>query len=78
MLIIWLGAFLVIAGVIVLAKAALDRGRLSGTTQAAPNIRDGTLEPQHRGLRFLGLASNWPGLALMAFGAVLLLFGASA
>lgn len=77
MLVIWLGAFLVIAGVIFLAKAALDRGRLSGTTQAPPDVKDGTLEPQHQGLRFLGLASNWPGLALMAFGAALLLFGAA-
>ena len=77
MLVIWLGAFLVIAGVIFLAKAALDRGRLSGTKEAPADVRDGTLEPQHRGLRFLGLASNWPGLALMAFGAVLLLFAAA-
>lgn len=77
MLVIWLGAFLVIAGVVFLAKAALDRGRLSGTTQPPPGVKDGTLEPQHRGVRFLGLASNWPGLALMAFGAVLLLFGAA-
>ncbi len=76
MLVIWLGAFLVIAGVVLLAKAALDRGRLSGTTQG-PTDTGGTLEPQSRGVRFLGLSGNWPGLALMAFGAVLLLFGAT-
>jgi hypothetical protein len=77
MLVIWLGAFLVIAGVVLLAKAALDRGRLSGTTQGPTDIKDGTLEPQSRSVRFLGLSGNWPGLALMAFGAVLLLFGAT-
>ena len=75
MVVIWLGALLVIVGVVLLARSALDRGRLSGTANAPPGIRDGTLEPQHRGVRFLGLAGNWPGLALMAFGAVLLLFG---
>jgi len=72
--VIWFGAFLVIAGVVLLAKAAIDRGRLSG---AASGPRDGTLEPEHRGVRFLGLAGNWPGLALIAFGAALLLFGAA-
>ncbi|GLS32725.1 hypothetical protein SAMN04488498_12071 [Mesorhizobium albiziae] len=75
--VIWLGAFLVIAGVLLLAKAAIDRGRLSGTANGSPGLRDGTLEPEHRGVRFLGLAGNWPGLALIAFGAALLLFGAA-
>jgi hypothetical protein len=77
MAIIWLGAFLVIAGVLYLANQALDRGRLSGTTRAPPGVKDGTLEPRRRGVRFLGLTGNWPGLVLMALGAVLLLFGAA-
>nr|WP_245181710.1 hypothetical protein [Sinorhizobium mexicanum] len=40
--------------------------------------RDGTgptLEPEQQGLGFLGFGRNWPGLALMAIGAALLLFG---
>jgi hypothetical protein len=32
-----------------------------------------TLEPRHRGLRFLGLKANWPGLLLVAIGAIMLL-----
>lgn len=32
-----------------------------------------TLEPRRRGLGFLGVSQNWPGLLMMAVGAVLLL-----
>ena len=32
-----------------------------------------TLEPSRRGLRFLGITANWPGLLMLAAGAVLLL-----
>jgi hypothetical protein len=32
-----------------------------------------TLEPPHRGLRFLGLSQNWPGLLMMGIGIILLL-----
>jgi hypothetical protein len=35
-----------------------------------------TLEPRERGGGF-GLATNWPGLALIALGAILLLVGAT-
>ena len=34
---------------------------------------DRTLEPRHRGVGFLGLGANWPGLLMMAVGALLLL-----
>jgi hypothetical protein len=34
-----------------------------------------TLEPQHQGLRFLGLSKNWPGIVTIALGALLLAFG---
>jgi hypothetical protein len=81
MLVILLGALLVIGGLIYMASEALRRGRLSGTAgssaQSPADVRDGTLEPARHGVGFLGIAGNWPGLALMALGALLLLFGAA-
>lgn len=76
MLIIWLGGALVIAGLLYLAGQAIWRGRMSGAPLARPDTPKNTLEPPHRGVRFLALGPNWPGLALMAAGAVLLLVGA--
>jgi hypothetical protein len=78
MLVILLGALLVIGGLVYLVAEALRRGRLSGTTgpsASQPTVRDGTLEPERHGVGFLGIAGNWPGLAMMALGAILLLFG---
>ena len=74
MLVIWLGALLVIVGVIVLANQAIGRGRLSqpGVSASAPVD---TLEPPRQGMRFLGLGSNWPGIVLIVIGGALLLFG---
>jgi hypothetical protein len=72
MLVIWLGALLVIIGVVLLASQAIWRGRLSGQGASAPA---GTLEPPRRGMRFLGIDSNWPGIVVLVLGAALLLFG---
>ena len=74
MLVIWLGALLVIVGVIVLANQAIGRGRLSQPGVSAPAQVD-TLEPPQQGMRFLGLGSNWPGILLIVIGGALLLFG---
>jgi hypothetical protein len=38
-------------------------------------VADNTLEPRRPGAGF-GLKNNWPGLALIALGAILLLLGA--
>jgi hypothetical protein len=76
MFIIWLGALLVVCGLTYMVYEALRRGRLSGTQRPAPAPKDGTLEPRRHGLGFLGLAGNWPGLALMAAGFLLMLLGA--
>jgi hypothetical protein len=51
------------------------RGSLSGPDSGRPV--GGTLEPRRRGVGFLGLEANWPGILLMAIGAVLLTLGAS-
>jgi hypothetical protein len=74
MLVIWLGALLVIIGVLFLATQAIWRGRLSGQSASSP-APAGTLEPPRRGMRFLGLDSNWPGILLIVFGGALLLIG---
>ena len=70
MFLMGLGVLLVIGGVLYMARATIWRGSLSRPA------RD-TLEPPRRGMRFLGLGTNWPGILLMAIGAVLLVSGAS-
>ena len=71
MLIIWLGALLVLGGVLFLAAQAIWRGRLSERRSRSAPAGD-TLEPRERGRGF-ALATNWPGLVLIALGAILLL-----
>jgi hypothetical protein len=76
MFLIGLGALLVLGGILYyMARAAIWRGPLSGPDSSLP-VRD-TLEPPRRGVRFLGLGTNWPGIFLMAIGAILLVSGAS-
>jgi hypothetical protein len=72
---IGLGALLVLWGVLYMARTAIRWGPLSGPDSSRP-ARD-TLEPPRRSVRFLGLGTNWPGILLMAIGAVLLVSGAS-
>jgi hypothetical protein len=74
MLLIWLGALLFVAGIVYLAGQAIWRGRMSEPGPVGLGSRN-TLEPAHRGVRFLGIGQNWPGLLLVAIGAILLLFG---
>jgi len=69
-----LGALLVLGGILYMAGTTIWRGPLSGPDSSAP-VRD-TLEPPRRSVRFLGLGTNWPGILLMAIGAVLLVSGA--
>ena len=82
MFVILFGALLTVAGVVYMAGAVLRRGRLSGPapSPAMPVHRGGnfvkpspTLEPRRRGLGFLGLSQNWPGLLMMGVGLILLL-----
>jgi hypothetical protein len=67
-----LGALLVLIGVVYMAAQPLWRGRLSGGRRLRSGKPSDTLEPQ-RPARGFGIGSNWPGLALVAVGAVLLL-----
>src|SRR5260370_38107033 len=73
MFLIGLGALLVLCGVLYMIRATIWRGPLSGRDSSRP-VRD-TLEPPTRSMRFLGVSTNWPGILLMAIGAVLLLSG---
>jgi hypothetical protein len=73
----WVGILLVIAGVLYSAGQVLWRGPLSG----GRGVRSGeakTLEPPRGPARSLGLAREWPGLALIGLGAILLLARAAA
>ena len=76
MFLVGLGALLVLGGVLYMARTAIWRGPLSGPDSSHRPVRD-TLEPPRRGVRFLGLGTNWPGILLMAIGAILLVSGAS-
>jgi hypothetical protein len=68
MFLMGLGALLVFGGFLYMARTAIWRGSLSGPDSSRP-VRD-TLEPPRRGVRFLGLGTNWPGILPMAIGAM--------
>jgi hypothetical protein len=76
LLVVWLGALLLVAGLVALAIPPIRRARLSGR-QPRAGVAVDTLEPRKPGAGF-GLASNWPGLALVGLGALLLLLAAAA
>ncbi|MGO4834798.1 hypothetical protein AB4144_21320, partial [Rhizobiaceae sp. 2RAB30] len=64
---------LVICGIALLARSAIDRGKLSDSH--VDPVAGQTLEPSHRGVRFLGLGQNWLGLLLIVVGMIALLGG---
>jgi hypothetical protein len=72
---VWIGALLFVAGIVFTAVQALWRGRLSEPRQARPGAAGTTLEPRGSNTGGFGLKANWPGLALIAVGAILLLVG---
>jgi len=82
MLVIWLGALLVLGGLLFMLAQPIWRGRLSEarrirTSSAVPRktVEPHTLEPRRPGAGF-GLKENWPGLVFMVLGGILLLVGA--
>jgi hypothetical protein len=68
-----LGALLLLGGLVYMAWAAIRRGRMSDPAANPNDAGRQTLEPRHRGLGFLGWATNWPGLVMAAVGGLLLL-----
>ncbi len=75
MLVIWFGAILFVSGLLYTATQPIWRGRLSGGKVYSAQPVEGTLEPSRPGAGF-GLRTNWPGLGLIALGALLMLVGA--
>jgi hypothetical protein len=75
MAVIWLGVLLVLGGLLLMAAQVIWPGRLS-EWRARSTPSGGTLEPKEPA-RGMGLASHWPGLALVALGALLLLAAAA-
>ncbi len=73
----WVGVLMVIAGVVYSAGQVLWRGPLSGSRRLSSGEAK-TLEPPRGPARSLGLAREWPGLALIGLGAILLLARAAA
>jgi hypothetical protein len=69
---ILIGAALIIGGLVILFSSALGR---SPTDPHRMPQGGNTLEPRRQGLRYLGISKNWPGLAIIAVGAVLLAVG---
>lgn len=74
MLTILLGAILVFGGVIFLAAQPMFRARLSSVRRTPAATPEPTLEPPQPAAGF-SLKENWPGLALIAVGGILLLVG---
>lgn len=72
MTIVLLGALLVLVGLVFMAYQPLRRHRLSGGRRLPPDKPANTLEPVNPTEGF-GLNAIWPGLALIAVGALLLL-----
>jgi drug/metabolite transporter (DMT)-like permease len=73
---IWLGALLIVGGVVLTAIPPMLQGRLSRVRRVQSPRPSNTLEPE-RPAKGLSLQNNWPGLALMVLGAILMLIGAT-
>ena len=76
MLGVLLGAALVVAGLLYMAYQAISRGRMSDPSPSATPT-GATLEPSGPkvGRGAFDLRANWPGLALVVLGGILLVTG---
>lgn len=71
-LLIWIGALLVIAGILYGAAQALWGGRLSDVRRSGAGRAAASLEPQ-QSPRAFSLRTHWPAFALVLLGSLLLL-----
>jgi hypothetical protein len=69
---IWIGALLIIAGVIYAASQALWRGRLSDARLSRTENRQASLEPQ-QSPRSFSLMIHWPAIALILLGTIFIM-----
>jgi hypothetical protein len=74
MLVVWLGAVMIVGGLLYMAAQPMWRDRLSGGRWRMAAAQP-TLEPPRPGAG-LGPKRNWPGRAMVALGALLMLVGA--
>jgi hypothetical protein len=71
-LLTWIGALLIIGGVIYGAALALQKGRLSEVGRDGKTRTVTSLEPQ-QGIKPLSLRRHWPALALIVAGGILII-----
>jgi len=72
MVLVWIGALLIIAGIVLAAGQVLWKGRLSDAHRTGPTGAGATLEPQGR-VRAFRPKHHWPSIILVAFGIILML-----
>lgn len=72
MILIWIGALLIVAGIVLAAGQVLWKGRLSDARRMGAPGAGTTLEPQGRG-QSLHPKTHWPSIVLVALGVVLIL-----
>ena len=72
MVLIWIGALLIIAGIVLAAGQVLWKGRLSDAHRMGPAGASTILEPQGR-VRAFHPKHHWPSIILVAFGIILML-----
>ncbi|MBQ0823723.1 hypothetical protein HPT29_019810 [Microvirga terrae] len=72
MVLIWIGALLIVAGIVLAAGQVLWKGRLSDPHRMGSTEGGATLEPRERA-RSLHPKHHWPSIALVALGIVLML-----
>ncbi|MRG57449.1 hypothetical protein GF108_17925 [Phyllobacterium sp. SYP-B3895] len=68
------GALFVCLGILYAVWVAISARRLSSPPRHPDNQNAPTLEPRRQGLGFLGVARNWPALALIAIGVLMLIY----
>jgi hypothetical protein len=69
---IWLGALLIICGVLYGASQALWRGRLSDARRSGASRTKASLEPQ-QSVRSFSFKAHWPAFVLILLGGILIL-----
>ena len=71
MVLVWIGALLIIAGIVLAAGQVLWKGRLSDPHKMGSTGSSATLEPLARARSFHP-KHHWPSIALVALGVVLM------
>lgn len=72
MVLIWIGALLIVGGIVLAAGQVLWKGRLSDPHRMGSAGAGATLEPRERP-RALHPKHHWPSIVLVALGIVLML-----